>query len=165
MEYLEHYLLGVLVTAIICSIIQIFPQNGTFKELTKILCGLILAIVVLDPMKHIPFLIPTDSLFSFPFEENPYAQKGECMAKETLQNIIQTETESYILNKATEIGANIQVTVYVSDSEIPIPTEVVLSGYTTQETRNTLEIFLASDIGITKENQTWIGQITPAEES
>ena len=165
MDPLKQYLVGVIATALICSLVQTFPQKGAARDLSKVFCGLVLSVVILAPLKHLSFAAPTDFIISFSPEIHTHAQKGEDMAKQTLRDIIKSETESYILDKAAEIGATIRVTVSVSDSEMPIPTEAILSGSTTSEIRNLLQEILVSDLGITKENQTWIGQTTPAGES
>ena len=72
-----------------------------------------------------------------------------------MQDIIKSTCEAYILNKATELGADIHVSVSVNSQHIPFAARIM--GEVTSDVRKQLEQILETDLGITKENQSWTG--------
>lgn len=155
MEGLRQYAISVVAAAMICGVLSSLLQNSAAKELVKLLCGLFLTVTVISPLVDIDF----DALmeFSFPYtQEAEYvAARGENMARETIADIIKTETEAYILDKAAELNTELTVEVTVSDDRIPV--SAVLSGDISPYARQQLENILQRDLGIAKENQVWTG--------
>lgn len=157
MYQLQTYLAGVVITALICSIIPAVIQNSTAKEISKLLCGLAMTITIIAPVRNL------DNPLSFRFNEilsdDPvaYASEGEILAKRAMADIIKAETETYILDKAYEMGSEISVEVSLSEDEFPVPESVVITGSLTPNARSSLQELLYSQIGIAKENIKWIG--------
>ena len=72
-----------------------------------------------------------------------------------LAQIISEQTEAYILDKAADLHANLHVEVTVGEDNLP--TAVTLSGEASPYARRQIQAIIANDLGISKENQKWIG--------
>ena len=157
MEQLRTYLVGVVMTALICSIIPLLIQNGTAKELCKLVCGLVMTITVVAPVRNLgnPISFPMNGILSD--YAAAYASEGETQARRAMADIIKAETEAYILDKANEMGMEISVEVSLCDEEFPVPEAAIITGSLTPNAQNRLQELLQSQIGIAKENLKWIG--------
>lgn len=155
MEGLRQYAVSVVAAAIICSILTRLASQDTAKGLIRLLCGLVLTIVVIRPIVRMEFpAVKEITLPPLPDAENA-VEEGTELAKESMDGIIKSTCEAYILNKANELGANIQVSVSVNAQHIPFA--VKITGEVTSDVRKQLERTLEEDLGITKEHQSWTG--------
>lgn len=80
---------------------------------------------------------------------------GENLARDSMADIIKEETEAYILDKAADLHANLHVEVTVGEDSLPMA--VTLSGEASPYARRQIQAIIANDLGISKENQKWIG--------
>ena len=80
---------------------------------------------------------------------------GENLARDSMAEIIKSETEAYILDTARSLQA--EVTVEVSVNEENVPDSVTVSGAVSPYVRRQLQRIIESDLGIAKENQKWTG--------
>lgn len=155
MEGLRQYAISVVAAAIICSILTRLASQDSVKGLIRLLSGLILTIVVIRPIvqMELPSLkeitLPQMSDADFAVEE------GKELAQDSMQDIMKSTCEAYILNKASELGADIHVNVSVNSQHIPFAAKIM--GEVTSDIRKQLERTLEEDLGITKENQSWTG--------
>ena len=157
MEELKQCLLRIITAALICAVIQTFQQQRIAKALTNLVCGLILTVTVITPFRKFSIPVSFEPVVSMSTEASVSAVEGEEMSREALSYIIKTETEAYIQDKATELGAQIDVAVTLSSEEIPVPVSAVIRGTFTDQIRENVQEILFTDIGIAKENITWIG--------
>ena len=144
MEALRQYVISVVAAAMLCGIVvRLFP-NGSGKQMGKLICGLFLAYTVLSPISRVDFSkLPDFSL--------------RCMddAEDSMADIIKEETEAYILDKAADLHANLRVEVAVGEDNLPAA--VTISGEASPYARRQIQAMIANDLGISKENQKWIG--------
>lgn len=103
--------------------------------------------------------MPEDLLSEIDLDFQRSAQQAVDQGKEESQKamaqIIKQETAAYILEKAQSLGAQIQVSVEVSDADLPIPVGVRISGTVAPYAKVQLQTFLEQQLGISKENQRW----------
>lgn len=155
MEALRQYVLSVVAAAMVCGIVTgLFPSGGG-KQVVKLICGLFLAYTVLVPISGGSFSQMLDFPLGFGDEAAEAAAVGENLALDSMANIIKSETEAYILDKAA--GLQAEVTVEVSLNEENVPNSVTVSGAVSPYTRRQLQTIIESDLGIAKENQKWTG--------
>lgn len=155
MEGLRQYAISVVSVAILCSVLtRIAPQNSE-KNLMRLISGLILTIVVIRPISRIQ--LPSMQELSIPKDAaaNIAVEEGKELAEESMNDIIKRTCEAYILNKATAIGADVHVSVSVNAQHIPFAARI--TGDVTPDIRKQLAQTLETDLGITKENQSWRG--------
>lgn len=157
MNALAGFVFSVFAASMICGVLQVIGKETGFLHLIKLLCGIFLMLTVLVPVSQIslegisPFAIPYSSL------GEQAAKTGEDYARNSLSWIIKEETQSYILDKANQMGASIIADVTVSSDPIPIPVSVSITGDISGQQRLQLEELLTKDLNIAKENQTWTG--------
>lgn len=156
MEEIRQYLLRIIAAALICGIVQSLPQESAAAALTRLVCGVIMTVVVLSPLRElrIPELSASVSGISQQAEEA--AQKGERISADALAQRIQQEARTYILNEAEQLGLQIDAQIILSNEDIPIPEAAVIQGDIPARLQGALEEILDTKLGIAKENVTWI---------
>lgn len=157
MEELRQYLLRVITAALICAVVQTFQHGAASKGLTKLVCGLIMAMTVIAPFQDLSLSGLPEPILPISNMATASAEAGEQMSRSALTDIIKSETEAYILDKANEMGIRIDVDVTVSNETIPVPESAIIRGNIPEQDRNSLREILSSHLGIAKENLTWIG--------
>ena len=157
MEWPEQYLYSVLVAALICTVVQLFPITGTAKEITKLICGLSMTVAVLSPLQNQDFSGFANNIFDISSNANSLTEEGEYASRIAMTTIIKEESEAYVHNKAAELGISVSCCIQVSEDALPVPVSVTVAGQITKQIRTQLEAILITDLGIAKENITWIG--------
>ena len=158
MDGIRQYVISVTAAAVMCGILKgLLQGKGTIPAVFKLVSGLFLVFTVLGPVTKI-------DLTELPVVSTEYLQdaqaaslQGEKLAAEAVADIIKQQTEAYILDKARMLEAEIEVSVTVSEDGTPVPVGARLSGTVTPYARARLEAILEEDLGISKENQIWIG--------
>lgn len=157
MESLKQYVISVTAAALICGITAgLVKKNGT-GELIRMVCGLVLAFTVLRPIVGLKLdKLSSDLLPDLQEGENMAAQ-GEKITRDAMEDIIKSETEAYILDKAAALGMELTAEVLLGEDTIPVPVGVILSGACSPYARSELTNVIEKDLGIPKENQLWTG--------
>lgn len=156
MEQIRQYLLTIICAAVFCGILEAIPSSKAGSEaMRKLLCGLFLTATVTAPLLRMDpsdWIVPESSIQS---EAEGFAQAGFAAAEEARNARIIEAAEAYILDKAAamEVSLNAQVQV----TEDGVPEAVTLHGSCSPYARQMLMAAIASDLGIPKENQRWIG--------
>ena len=88
------------------------------------------------------------------FSPEVYVDLGKQVAQKEQERCIKEACESYISNKAKEMGRMITSEVYLDDQMRPYRAQMY--GQVDTELQSELEGVLEKDLGITKENQLWI---------
>lgn len=158
MERLGSYILSVTTASILLSILQsLLKKQSSSAILLKLVGGLYLAFTVISPIADIRLDGMFDVPLSFYTQGNTVAGYGHQTAQSHLESIIKDQCETYILDKALSYQAELDVEVTLSDDEIPVPCSVQLRGPVSPYARAEVEQWLIHEMGISKENQQWIG--------
>ena len=83
-------------------------------------------------------------------------QDGIDSARQASSEYIKSKSETYILNKAEEMGAHVSVDVVLSDSELPVPAQITLCGAVSPYAKQRLVDCIQNELGIAEDEQTWI---------
>lgn len=157
MEELRRYILSVAAAAALCGILSGLVKNSTASGVFRILCGAVMAAVVLIPAAGLEcpeFVLDMDS---FSLAAADAASEGEKISQAAIEDIIKQRTEAYILDKASAMDLQLSVEVMVNGEAIPVPVKAVLSGTIAPYDRQRISDMLEAELGITKENQVWTG--------
>ena len=157
MDGVRQYIISVTAAALIGGIAAGLVPKGTARELVRLLCGMLLAVSVIRPLTGVDLGEWMALSFPSPEEAEAAAAMGESMAARSRGEIIKEETEAYILDKAAALKANLTVEVTVSGSGTPVPTAAKYRGEVPADVRQQLETIVQTELGIARENQTWIG--------
>lgn len=157
MELLRQYILSLTCVAMLGGVILSIVQDTKAKNMLRILVGLLMTIAVLMPFARMDWSGLAEVSFSFASSADAAAVQGENMARRAVGSIIKDRTEAYILDKAADMNTEISVEITLSEGDPPIPAAAEIHGDVTPYTRRQLQTILQEDLGIAKENQTWIG--------
>ena len=156
MEAIREYLLSITAAGILCSVVKrILGEKGTSASVGKLITALFMVITVISPIKHLLSIDDIDFSLQFRQEAKNVVQDGENYASVSIRKVIEERTEAYILEKAKDIGAEIDVTVYLTEDVYPIPYRVRISGYVSPLQKLTIRKCL-EELGIAEEDQEWI---------
>lgn len=152
---------SILVVSVSVSVLlQVIPDTGG-KELLHILCGVLLTVVILGPITEFPLEDFLNFQQYVPESPDALLDAGRETADAAKRQYITDRLESYILDKAKAMGAEILPEVCVDEACMPVYAEI--HGEIAPQIQKTLEQILIGDLGITKENQRWTGN--PEEEN
>ncbi len=154
MSEIRQYIFSVVCCSVICGFIQIL-FTGSAQSAVKFVTGLVLVIVVINPLiQGTPLLnLNWESLI---IDRQLAVQEGEISGQNAMRAYIKESTETYILDKAMEMGADVMVEVEVDESTLPVPISVMVKGMVSPHTKQKLKDIIQEDLGITKDQQRWI---------
>ena len=155
MDSLKSYLLSVLVIAFVCSMIHRLVSNRTNAAVLKMITGIIVMIVVLQPLKGMR--IGSLGQFSMDVKEQiaDAIGTGEQEREKALSDIIRQEVVTYILRQAKMLHADVAVNVILSDTSMPVPEYVRISGNVAPYAKQQLINIIERELGVAEENQIW----------
>lgn len=156
MTGVREYILCITAAAILCACVRsIVGEKGGAAQVLKLVCGLFLAFTAVRPIADIEirdFGVFTADIQS---QANAAALSGESYARESMADIIKSETEAYILDKAQDLNASIHVSVSVLDDDLT-PGQVQIFGHISPYAKGQLQQIIERDLGISKEDQIWM---------
>lgn len=153
-DALRSWLLGVVFTAFAAGLaIELVPK-GREKGLVKMLCGALTALAMLRPLGAVQWEKNTVSAGNFTQQTQQQADYYRSEQEKVLSAIIAERTESYIWDKATELGLECTVRVVVSagESDVPLPEMVELNAVYDP----VLAVWIEEVVGIPAEKQIWL---------
>lgn len=152
---LRQYVLRIVSGALVCGILLGCIHGDNHETLLRMLCSIFLAILIMEPILNID-QIPDFTFVQDAIEEGQQeAQSGEAMAYQETERIITSYLETYILDKAKRKGANLTAEIILDNNHLPV--QAILNGSVTNQVKLELSDIIASDLGISKENQLWTG--------
>lgn len=154
MDVIRQYFLSVVTAAVFCGIVNSLTKKRTSQAVVKLLAGIFLTFTVIRPLAQLD--LEDVKLPSFTDDAQYAALEGEILARETMVDIIKSETEAYILDKAGALDAELSVEVFLSKEDTPIPVSVRLSGSISPYGKQRLQAIISSDLGIPEEDQLWM---------
>ncbi len=158
MELLRTYFLSVTAAAIICAILKgLLNQSGTPAQLVKLISGIFLSMIALRPLAQFPVGTFSELRFDYSMDAEAFVSEGENLAADALAQLIKSNTEAYILDKARAMGLTITVDVTLSQDSIPSPETVRISGKISPYAKAQLSSLLTDGLGIAKEDLIWTG--------
>lgn len=156
MSTVRMYILSIIAVSFLCGIVNGLIENKQIHQIMKLLAGLFLLYTIISPVMQIDFsslsLLTEDTIY----QGKQIAQYEKISAMEKVSDIIKSKTEAYILDKANEYGAELEVTVMLSQDDSMVPESVELAGRISANARCRLEEEITNELGISKENQRWI---------
>lgn len=157
MDGIREYLLHLIAAAVISgAVMRLLRGNGAACVIAKILCGIFLIYCVVKPIPQLELGEVSSIGTDLRSEAEQAAAWGEKAAWDALAESIKQQTQSYILEKAKEMNVDLAVQVEVSEDDIPTPVSVCLTGKISPYAKSRLSDLIDQELGIEKENQTWI---------
>lgn len=153
MEQIREWLTSVIAVSMLLSLVQMLIPKGSVEKTASFAGGLLLLLALLRPLLRMDMgeILPqTDG------GRQTAAQLQEELTETTenlLEQCIAERTETYILDQAAALEAEVSVRVRTERSPegIPMPAAVELTG----AYEPGLERYIAEELGISAERQTW----------
>ena len=156
MSAVGQYLVGITSAALICGVLtSLMGKNHPQVSIVRMIFGTFLTLSVISPVKNVQLLDIGDYFDSLQLDAQYHASGGEDAYIEQLREIIKSNTEAYILDKASSMGLTIYVDVEVNHLDSPVPISVVITGTVSSYNKQRLADIIANDLGISEESQTW----------
>ena len=152
MEAIKDYLLAVIAAALVCGIVTGLAGKSSISKLLKLLCGLFLAATVIKPAVDVRIENIYDFTENLAADSEMAVSQGEYVASEEMKRIIKQKTETYILDKAKALGAEITVEVVLEDY---IPASVTIMGNISPYAKSNLSAIIGQELDIPPEEQIW----------
>lgn len=139
----------------LCSIASRFLGKKGSAAITRVLLGVFLTVTVLLPLGKLDMSILDQWQLDFSADAQAAIVEGKSEAQNRLADIIKEQTRSYILQRAEQLGADITVSVELSDQTLPQPVSVRIRGTLSAQQKQSLCTIITQELGIAKENQQW----------
>ena len=149
---IKDYLLSVTAAALVCGIVTSLAGKGSITKLLKLICGLFLTATVIKPAVDVRVENIYDFAENLNADSEMVVSQGEYVASEEMKRIIKQKTETYILDKAKALGAEITAEVVLEDY---IPAGVTIMGDISPFAKSNLSATIAQELGISPEEQIW----------
>ena len=161
MELLRTWVLGVTAASLVIAVGEALMPQGTVKKVGRLTGGLILVLVLLQPVARLDYGDLYDRVASLP----DGALTQETLAEQTslpLEAGIEEALSAYIAEKGAALGCPCTARVdCIPDEEgVPIPDRVTVTGTFPSTKKEALQAIIAQDLGVKPENQQYISEET-----
>jgi hypothetical protein len=149
----KSYILSIIGCILFCGIILQIVSDFRAKKTIQLISGTVLAITLLAPLSSFSFR-DIQKLDRETISPEIYIDMGRQEARNAQEVCIKDAYESYVKNKANELGMLVTVNVSLDEDMYPCFARIYAQSGSDKVKR--LEEILEEDLGITKENQIWI---------
>ena len=155
MDGIREYALGIAASAMICGIILCFGGKGSLGPLLKLICGLVLTFTALGPILDIAAGDWQSLGISLETTADDAVTEGSQMAENSMRDDIAQRTETYIEDRAKDLGLHVVAAVTVSENAPLLPEAVNIRGDLSPYDRSQLSIVITKELDISEEHITW----------
>ncbi len=152
---MKSWLMGFFASALLSAIALALTPGG--KKPVALAGGLIMLLAAVKPLARISYQDIATQLAKYQIKADSLRTGIEVSSSEIISLIIQEQTEAYILDKAGELGLDIQVRVTVGSGSDgwPYPSAVAITGQFSENHRQMLSDIIAQDLAIDRDRQEW----------
>ena len=159
MELLRNWILGITAASLGIAVADALMPVGTVKRVGKLTGGLILVLVLLQPLTRLDYQDLYDRVASL----STGALAREILTEETaarLEEGIEEELAAYIAEKGAALGypCTARVDCTPDETGVPIPVGVTVTGAFTPDQKEALRETITRDLGIAPEDQQYISE-------
>ena len=158
MDAISEYIISVTSAALVCGCVKsIFDNKSAISSVIKMLCGIFLSMVALHPLIQIDLSNIADISFLQTVNTETIIVDAEQMAADQQRTFISQKCQTYIAQKARELGCNLDIQVSTDEEAPYAPNGVKISGSISPYARGQLTNWINDNLAISAEDQTWIG--------
>ena len=155
MDGLLEYVTRIVAAALLCGIIVSLTKRSSSGNIVRMLCGVFMTIVLIQPIAGANVSVWESILPDITGDAEAVASEGAAAAEDIRREYIKQRVQAYILSRAKTMEADIQANVSLDEDCIPV--SVSIAGRISPLSRSRLSQMIASELGIPKERQEWIG--------
>ena len=154
---MRQYLLSLITSALLCSVVYgLLDKKSGYFPIIKLICGLFITVTAISPLTNISIPDISGYIGDTKFDANRFINEGQTATYESIASIITANLESYILDVANEIGADIQVQIILDDQTPPSPHSVKIMGNVSPYKKQQIQQIIEKQLGIPEEHQIWM---------
>ncbi len=148
--------MSIVAAAIVCAVARALLDGKTATgRIAYLLSGILMAVTVTAPIGNITFDGISEYWSGLSYDAQKYVSEGKAIAENQMVDIIKSQSEAYILDKANRMGLQIAVEVELDGHNGNIPCGAVISGNVSPYAQKQLGSYMEDTLGIAKENQKW----------
>lgn len=157
----RQWLLGVVLTAFAAALARQLAPEGKESAAVRLVGGLLLILALLRPLAGAEWSSAALEAGSFRLQTEEQARAYREKQIEALSAVIAEKTETYIWDKAYQLGLDVtaSVTVAAGESGIPLPDTVTILGPYSPA----LAACIEEEVGLPAEKQIWLEETTWTE--
>ena len=159
MSTLIHgYIQTLIFSAVFCFLALVLTPDGNGKKAVGIACVAVMMIATISPIKSIDLSDYSRTVFEYKTMAQEYANSGKANSENLNRLYIQEQCQAYILDKAENLGAEVQeakVTAEWSNDGFWYPVSCEVRYSSSDKKRKELEVYIEAELGISNENQEW----------
>ena len=155
MEGIRGYFLAIVAACMLAVLACALLKNSKIQRITKFIAGILILLTVATPLLRIDTAALAERISELGRGSRFDTQEISKDYQTMLRALVKKNTQTYIEDKAQELGGIIQAEVTVGSGEYPAPEHVVLMGTMTPEQAQALESYIADSLGIPPEQQEW----------
>ena len=156
MDDVRKYLFSIIAAAIFsCIVISLMDKKAVFFPFVKLLTGVFISFTIISPLIKVHLGDISEYFSNIELDAQAVTNAGVDINENEMARIIKEQAEAYILDKATALGLDVQVSVTLSSQMPPVPYVVQLSGVAAPYNKKKLEKVIVEDLGIMEENLIW----------
>lgn len=150
----RSWLLGVILCSFACSLARSLAPQGREQRMLRLTAALILLLSIVQPMAQIHSLQPAFSIQDLSDRIRRQEESYQRQQDASFSALIEERTKTYIWDKATQLGLDLDVSVELTLSEagLPVPCYVTLKGPYSPE----LAAWLERELGLGAADQIWL---------
>lgn len=156
MDTIRQYFLNVIAAAVLSSlVIGLTERNTVTSGAIKLLTGLVMILCTIAPTASLEFDGIFNMMDAYSFAAEQAVDSGTDFAENEMKSIIIRNTEAYILEKASSLGAKVQVCVVLAREAPFAPASITLHGKTAPYTKAVISRWITDNLGIPEELIHW----------
>lgn len=155
MEGIRGYFLAIVAACMLAVLACALLKNSKIQRITKFIAGILILLTVATPLLRIDTAVLAERISELGRGSRFDTQEISKDYQTMLRALVKKNTQTYIEDKAQELGGIIQAEVTLGSGEYPAPEHVVLTGTMTPEQAQALESYIADSLGIPPEQQEW----------
>lgn len=148
------YIMTLVAAGMLVAVGQSVLSMPRMKKIAALSGGAILMLAALSPLVDLKL---DEIALEFDSIDTKSLEQMQEESTKNVNDIIKRTTESYILDKATEVGAviSVEVTVATADGGYGYPYSATIAGIVSVEQKKTLSDCLSRELGIPEQRQVW----------
>ena len=151
---MKSWLLGIVLTSLAGGLARQLAPQGREQSMVRLVCGLLLALAILRPLGGRDWERLDLDMAGLAVQSGELAETYRKNQQKSLSAIIEEKTETYICDKANQLGlaCTAEVAVAVGAGGVPLPDSAVIHGPYSEA----LAGIIAEEVGIPAEKQIWL---------
>lgn len=155
MEAVRSYLVAIVAACMISVLASVLMRGSPLHKVVQLVGGILILLVAVSPLLSLDTEQLATRLEEFCASVEPdTAGMRQDVQSELARHIKQT-CETYIEEKAAELGATVQAEVTLTQEEFPVPCGVTILGTLSPEQITALTDYLTNSLNIPSEQQEW----------